>query len=697
MYRIRLNYPLLIIGTLMIFQSLPVFPLSQHFNANLHLIEPAIAGETNFAPTTNQASKDRVAQLSDKLPLTFEVNQGQAASNIKYLSRAGGCSFQLSATAAWLKIRNPADSSAQRSGSPRPNASIQALSLSMNLIGARDSNHISASGELPGKANYFIGSDPKKWRTNIPTYSRIKFHNVYEGVDLCYYGDDNKLEYDFIVAPGASFNPIRLRFDGAQRLKLDDSGDLIVETPFGQLRQLKPVIYQEAAGIKRRVYGKYVVLGELEAGFDVASYDSDLSLIIDPVFVYSTAIGGSGNDNGNAIAVDDLGNAYITGATTSLDFPTVNAFQSSLKPGEFGNPSEAFVAKLNPTGTALIYSTYLGGSNGDSGNGIAVDSSGSAYVTGSSSSSDFPTTANAFQTKASGGGDAFIAKLNTAGNRLSYSTYLGGPNARVFGTDTNVGRGIAVDREGSAYVAGYTYSHMFPLKKAAQKVFNSGNINGFDCLRFLLAPVAEDAFITKLNPTGSGLIFSTYLGGGGTDEAYGIAVDSNGSAYVTGTTCSIDFPTTVPSNEVGVGAFLTKLSASGRSLVYSRRIGGRGQDFGNSVAVDADGNAYVTGQTDSDNFPTTSPIQARLGGSVMYITNDGGASWRSASGLSNSTVNSVSIDPGNSTRVLAAFSNRFGPGGGRQRLELAIKIRPPVGIDCHPFRLAGRTESGAHG
>jgi photosystem II stability/assembly factor-like uncharacterized protein len=664
MYRNHLISPFFVIVALLIFDSLPVLPVSQRFNGDLQSIEAGKPGRNILRVPASRASRDRIAELFGALPLTFEPNQGQAAPNVKYLSRAGGCSFLLSATAAWLKICNPADSSTEVHGSHRQNESVPALTVSVNLIGASDSHHVTTSGELPGKANYFIGTDPGKWRTNIPTFSRIKFHSVYRGVDLSYYGNGRELEYDFIVAPGASFKTIRLGFAGAKRLTLDDSGDLLIETHSGPVRQLKPVIYQETAGVKRPVYGNYVIHDTLEAGFAVPSYDPSLPLVIDPVFVYSTSIGGSRDEFGNGVAMDSEGNAYITGATSSLDFPSVNAIQPGIKTGEFGAPSDAFVAKLNPTGTELLYSTYLGGIGFDTGNGIAVDSSGNAYITGASSSNDFPTTANAFQTTASGGGDAFIAKLNAAGNRLSYSTYLGGPNARVFGANTNVGRGIAVDREGSAYIAGYTYSHMFPLKKAAQITFNSGNINGFDCLRFLLAPVAEDAFITKLNPAGSGLSYSTYLGGIGTDEAYGIAVDSNGNAYVTGTTCSIDFPTTVPSSEVGVGAFLTKLSSSGRDFVYSRRLGGRGQDFGNSVAVDANGNAYVTGQTDSDNFPTVSPLQPHLGGSVLYITNDGGLSWKPVPGLSNSPVNSVAIDPSNPLRVLVASINRFGAGSG---------------------------------
>jgi len=620
---------------------------------------------TTLHQATSDPLKDRVARLYGALPLTFEVNQGQAAPRAKYLTRSPGCSIQLSSTTAWFNLRTRDDATIRGTTSRSSNAAAESCTLRMNLVGARDSNRVTELDELPGKSNYFIGSDPQKWRTNIPNYSRIKFHSVYPGVDLLYYGSGRELEYDFVVAPGASFRKIQLRFEGAERLTLDDSGDLLIQTPVGEVRQRKPVTYQETGGVKRSVEGNYVLRAPLEAGFDVPSYDPRLALVIDPVFIYSTSVGGSSNENGNAVAMDDSGNVYITGATTSLDFPSVNAFQPGLKlPAVgIGTPSDAFIAKLNPSGTAL-YSTYLGGGSVDVGNSIAVDSSGNAYVTGLASSDDFPTTGNAFQRKASGGGDAFITKLNAAGNRLSYSTYLGGPNAHGFRTNSNVGRGIVVDREGSAYVAGFTFSDEFPLKRAAQADFNHGNINGFDCLRFFLAPTAEDAFITKLNPEGSGLIYSTYLGGIGVEEANGIAVDSSGSAYVVGTTCSFDFPGMVTGNQIGVACFLTKLSASGNSFVYSLRFGGRGQDFGNSIAVDANGNAYVTGQTDSDDFPTTAALQSGLAGSVIYISNDGGGSWKSASGLSNSMATSVAIDPTNSLRVLAGFLNRFGGTGG---------------------------------
>jgi photosystem II stability/assembly factor-like uncharacterized protein len=629
-------------------------------------IEAGTASTTTPHHVTSEALKDRVTRLYDVLPLTFEINQGQAASRAKYLTRSPGCSIELSSTAAWFNLRTRADGTIQGTTSRSSNTAVESCTLRMNLVGARDSNRVTPLDELPGKSNYFVGNDPQKWRTDIPNYSRIKFHNVYPGVDLLYYGSGRELEYDFVLAPGASFKQIQIRFEGAQRLTLDESGDLLIQTPLGEVRQRKPVTYQEVAGVKRPVEGSYVIRGTLEAGFEVSNYDPSLALVIDPVFIYSTSIGGSSNENGNAVATDDAGNVYITGATTSLDFPSVNAFQSGIKLPDvgIGIPSDVFIAKLNPSGTGLLYSTYLGGSRSDLGHSIAVDSSGNAYVTGFALSNDFPTTSNAFQTKASGSGDAFITKLNAGGNRLSYSTYLGGPNAHPFGLNTNSGLGIAVDREGSAYVTGYTFSDEFPLKRAAQGIFNSGNLNGFDCLRFFLAPTAEDAFITKLNREGSGLIYSTYLGGFGVDEANGIALDSSGAAYVVGTTCSFDFPGTVIGNEIGVAAFLTKISASGNSFVYSRRFGGRGQDFGNSVTVDANGNAYVTGQTDSDNFPTTAALQSGLAGSVIYITNDGGGSWGAASGLSNSPATSVAVDPSNPLRVLAGFINRFGSSGG---------------------------------
>ena len=644
------------------------------------VINRTLAGSTDskrsrFDP--DGSSINRTRELYRALPLAFEANCGQVDPQIKYLSRSAAGDLYLTENEAVIALR-PADRSSKKSATPNPgNAGLQPCTIRMKLTGASGRRRLIASTELPGKVSYFIGNDPKKWRTNVPTYSRVKSQGVYPGVDVVFYGKDRQLEYDFIVAPGANVKSINLAFEGAQRIQIDDSGDLLIETPAGQVRQRKPATYQESAGVRHDVEAGYIIRGEGEVGFEVAGYDPTRTLVIDPVFVYSTSIGGASNDSANAVALDSDGNAYITGMTTSIDFPAVNAFQPGLKIGPSpGVPSDAFVTKLNASGTAIVYSTYLGGSSGDVGNGIAVDSAGNAYVTGFASSSDFPTTVGAFQTKPSTGGDAFITKLNASGNGLSYSTLLGGPNTNGF-TTANVGRGIAVDRDGNAYVAGYTFSATFPLKKPAQSMFNMGVEFGFDCLRFSLIPVSEDAFITKLNPSGAALVYSTYLGGRGSDEAYAIAVDSNGSAYVTGTTCSFDFPTSTPTNDNNVSAFVVKLSGSGKQFAYGIRFGGRGNDIGYGVAVDFEGSAYVTGQTDSDDFPTTgSAFQPRLGGSVLYATTDGGSSWRAVSGFSNSSATVVDVDPTNPLRLFAGVVGRTAAPGLLQSIDGGMSWGP---------------------
>ena len=607
-------------------------------------------------------SREKAAEVYGGLPLGFEANSGQADPQVKYVSHAGGCNLYLTGKEAVVHLR---ESTRPHEGKPHSaNANSQSCMLRMKLVGARDATRIIALDELSGKTNYFIGNDPKKWRTNVPTFSSVKFQNVYPGVDVLYYGTRRELEYDFIVAPGASFKPIGLTFEGARRIRLDASGDLLIETPIGEIRQHKPLIYQQATGIKKAISGRYVVRGEREVGFEVGDYDPSRAMVIDPVFVYSTSIGGLDNDSANAVAVDAAGNAYLTGTTASLDFPTVNPFQRNLAlpPVFVGVLTDAFVAKLNPSGTALVYSTYLGGVRSDGANGIAVDSEGSAYVTGYSASSDFPTTSDAFQTKASSFGDAFISKLTPAGNSLAYSTRLGGPPTDTgFSFVANNGLGIAVDGEGSAYVTGYTFSDSFPVRKAAQAKLDRGFvICCYECfyLRLPGPSPREDAFVTKLNPSGAGLVYSTYLGGTGEDEGYSIALDSSGSAYVTGRTCSRDFTSSLYGGGAS-DAFVVKLNPSGNQFVYSRLLGGTGNDVGNGVAVDTAGNAYITGQTDSASFPTTQgAFQQDLGGSVSYATTDGGGRWNPGTGLPNSSVNVVAIDPLNPSTLYAGLGGR---------------------------------------
>lgn len=629
----------------------------------------------------NPAVRSKLSEAYGRVPLSFEANVGQADRRVKFLSRGNGYNLFLTSTEATFAFsktkrvspKNVSQGSARKQNpggpaervySPSRISDNKAAALRISLLGADKAAKVEAADELPGKNNYFIGSDSKKWRTNVPAYSRVKCESIYAGVDLVFYGNQRQLEYDFIVAPGVSFKSIRMAFEGAYRIRLNESGDLLIETSVGEIRQRKPIIYQETRGAKQPVRGGYVLRGEMEVGFEVADYDTSRTLVIDPLFVYSTSIGGSINDNATAVAVDAEGNAYITGITDSFDFPTVNAVQPLLNQNQISlsDPTDAFVMKLNPSGTALLYSTFLGGGDSDGANAIAIDSAGNAYVTGLAASKDFPTTPGAFQTKPSTGGDAFITKLNPAGNALVYSTYLGGSgNVPPASQTVTTGRGLAVDAEGSAYVTGYTFSPSFPTKKAAQGQFNRGATLPccFACLyNFAPGPSPlEDAFVTKLNPSGTGLVYSTYLGGSGQDEAFAIAVDSLKNAYVTGRTCSRDFGN-APYGGGFSDAFVVKLSSSGRQFEYSSLLSGSGDDTGNGIVVDSAGSAYVTGQTDSVNFPSTQrAFQQGLGGSVAYATADGGSRWSPRAGLPNSSVKAVAIDPTNPSTIYAGLGD----------------------------------------
>ena len=341
--------------------------------------------------------------------------------------------------------------------------------------------------------------------------------------------------------------------------------------------------------------------GRWQVGFQVAAYDATQRLIIDPVLVYSTYLGGSLFDRGEDIAVDSSGNAYVTGRTFSTDFPTASPFQAFNAGTSTG---DVFVTKLNAAGNAVVYSTYLGGSDDDFGPDIAVDSSGSAYVTGRTDSTDFPTT-NPFQATFGGGtfggGDAFVTKLNATGSALVYSTYLGGSGNENTISETG---GIAVDASGNAYVTGDTASTDFPTASPFQAAL--GGTSGF-----------PDAFVTKLNAAGSALVYSTYLGGSGTERGFDIALDASGNAYVTGDTNSTDFPTASPIQGTQAGgddAFVAKFNPAGSALVYSTFLGGSSTDESFGIAIDTSGNAYIAGETFSTDFPTVNPFQAAHGG-----------------------------------------------------------------------------------
>src|SRR6266699_4715299 len=365
------------------------------------------------------ADSARIVEGYGKLPLAFETNQGQSDPQVKFLSRGTGYSLFLTADTAVLSLEPSVPSPLSHRGKTSDSQSARAV-LQMKLVNTNPETQLIGLDELPGRSNYFIGNDPTKWHTNVRQFSKVRYENVYPGVDLVYYGHQRELEYDFVLHPGASPQAIRLGIAGARRLRLEH-GDLVLTSGTGEVHLRSPRIYQEADGVRHNVRGRYLIKNDGEVGFAVAMYDRRRTLVIDPVLAYATYLGGSSDDDGSGVAVDSAGNAYITGTTVSTDFPTVNAIQPTFHGGR-----DVFVTKINADGTALGYSTYLGGSVGsDFGVAIALDSAGSAYVAGMTDSLDFPTV-NAIQSTSHGNLDLFVTKINAGGNALVYSTYLGG-------------------------------------------------------------------------------------------------------------------------------------------------------------------------------------------------------------------------------------------------------------------------------
>lgn len=515
----------------------------------------------------------RVKESYSRIPLSFVANYGQADKKVKFTSRGSGYSLALTPTTFTLAVADPRNKS---------NESASASVLQATLLGGNLKANLTGLERLITKTNYFIGSDPRKWKTNVPNYAKVKYSAVYPGVDLVFYGNQNLLEYDFIVSPGADPGVIALGFDGITGMRVDEKGDLILRMDAGEIRLSKPVAYQQIGNARRIIPASYFIKSKNQIAFQIGSYDRSKPLIIDPTLAFSTFLGGNGSDRGNGIAVDSAGNAYITGTTASTDFPvTPGAFQTAIA-GIL--EIDAFVTKMNSTGTALIYSTYFGGSNRETGNDIAVDEAGNAYITGLTDSGDLPTTPGAFRTTPVGGDEfeAFAMKLNATGTALVYSTYLG----------PVIGSGIAVDSAGNAYITGQA-SDNYPTTPGVFQTVSGGS---------------SDGFVTKLNSTGTALVYSTFLGGSGFDVATEIAIDSGGNAYVTGQ-AGAGFPITPGAFQTSFGgssdAFVTKLNSTGTALVYSTFLGGSNTDSGNGIAVNPAGNAYVIGGSDSSNFPTT--------------------------------------------------------------------------------------------
>ncbi len=564
-------------------------------------------------------------------PLRFEENQGQTARGVRFISHGTGYELFLTPQEAVLALHptrrldpspthRMAHSQAQRDARHAEKTAV----LRMRLANANKTIKVAGVDPLPGRVDYFLGNDPANWRTNIPSYARVKYADVYPGVDLVFYGNQRRLEYDFIVAPGADPKAIALSLEGARKLRVNSRGDLLVTVAGGQVQLQKPLVYQQIRGERREITGNYAVTGDHRVSFEVAKYDLSEPLIVDPVLVYSTYLGGELDDTAAAIAVDSLGKAVVTGTTFSLHFPTTaGAFTPSPLAS---NPNGVvFVTRMDPTGTHQVYSSYVGGSGGDSGFGVALDAAGHIYVAGQTSSTDFPTTTNALKPGPNAGnvnGTSFIFEIDptVAGSgSLVYSSYLGGTQGV-----SETANGIATDKNGLVYVVGLTASQPgtalanFPVtaSTALQPTAPTGIATG-------------TAFLAKLDTTQLGaasLIYSTYLGGNGahaaspgpgfSDAGFGVAEDSAGNTYVAGTTGSTDFPTTtgtafqptVPAGNTGGTAFVSRFDttkAGAASLLYSTYLGGDAADFGGAIALGSSNVAYVTGTTKSLLFRTT--------------------------------------------------------------------------------------------
>lgn len=579
----------------------------------------------------------RIAQIErtyGQLPMSFEANEGQTDPQVRFLSRGQGYGLFLTSTGAVLSLGRSATAPNDPIG-PRDLATEQsnireATTFRMHLRGAAGSARISGLEELSGKVNYFIGNEAESWRTNVPTYARVRYENIYPGVDLVYYGNQRQLEYDFVVAPGASVKSIRLSFDGANKVRLNRHGDLILTTKAGKLTLLRPLAYQEIDDKKRKVSSHYLLTGRGQVSFQVGSYDKSRPLVIDPVLVYSTYLGGSDDDQGNGIAVDSLGSVYITGQTSSLDFPAANSFQPTK-----GGLSDAFITKLNPAGSAIVYSTFLGGTSTDIGTSIALDGAGNAYVTGQTGSNNFPLL-NPLHPTLGGSLDAFVAELNPSGSALIFSTFLGG-------TSNDGGNSVAVDAAGSAYVTGFSFSRDFPTNNALQ------------------ANRAGNAAFKTLNGAGNwaasdtGLIAST---------VNSLTFDSGNSSTIyaatdTGIFKSIDAGinwTALGSQQTATPVNKIAINPTDSSILYAATAGGifKSFDGGSNFTPINNGLILTFVRTIIVDPVTPTTLYATNFGSVVFKSTNAGDNWIPGFINGASLINDLVIDPNTPTTLYAA-------------------------------------------
>ena len=587
----------------------------------------------------NPAPPVRIRELVQRPPLFFEENSGQLDSQVRYVARTRRADVFLTRNAAVFALRG---------------TTIDATdSFSIHWADSRPDVVVAGEQQLAGNAHYFIGNDPSKWQTGIPTFGKVRYRQLYRGVDLIFYGREGEVEFDLELQPGAAVDGTRLSFEGVDSLQVADQGDLVLRIHDREIRQRRPRAYPKDADTSSEIRAWYELNGSKEVAIRLGPHDSSRGVVIDPVLTFSTYLGGSDTDAANGIAVDSAGNIYVVGSTISTNFPTANARQSALA-GTF----DIFVSKFNPAGSALIYSTYLGGQGNDYGTGIAVDSAGNAYVLGYSNSSNFPT-AQPLQASLAGEFDIVLSKLNATGSSLIFSTYYGGAR-------TDNARGIALDGTGAVYIVGDTDSVNFPTQNPIQATLRG----------------TSDAFVVKVNPSGSSVVYSTLLGGSLTEFGNGITVDGSGNAYIVGNTASSDFPTANALQATKAGAtdvFVAKINAAGSALVYSTYLGGTDYDFGYGIALDGNGGAVVVGQTASADFPTLTPVQQTFGGggdafvsklsasgsTLLYSTFLGGSGQDIAYAVALDSMGNAYVTGDTVSANFPSLHSLQGPGGDR--------------------------------
>lgn len=660
-----------------------------------------------------------------QIPISFEENLGQADKEVKFISHGIDYNLLLTSSKAFLLTN-----------------SKEFDSLEIEFLAANSDTQLIGKNKLAAKTNYLLGDNENNWQKSINNYKAVTYKELYPGIDLVFYGKANNLEYDLVVSPKVDPSLVKLRFQELNNshqtsIEIDKQGDLLIKTKSGLVRQHKPFVYQEIEGRQIAVNGSYKKHDDNTIGFSLAEYNQDFPLVIDPEISFSTYLGGQLTDQASAIAVDKEGNSYIVGTTSSNNFPLVKPLQATSG----GGPLDIFIAKLSADGSSLIYTTYLGGSSIDQAFDIAIDSSNNVYITGLTISSNFPTKSALQAQKGGGVFDAFVTKINASGSELVYSTYLGGSDddqgfslavneqGNVFitgstasrnfpgvtegvlngitdgfvtelnrqgtaviysrflgGNDEDEASSIAIDQQDNAYVTGDTFSPNFPVKDGVQ-----ANLAG-----------EQDAFITKLNLSGD-VVYSSYLGGTGNDSAIDIVVDLEGNAYITGSTASSNFPikdALQMTNAGGGDAFITKIAANGKEVVFSTYLGGTLTDNASSIALDPVGNVYVSGTTFSTNFPMLKPVQDKnkgsndvfltkinaFGNSLLYSTYLGGAGQEDSLGITVDTSGTTYL-AGTSISTDFPVVNALQSASAGTADAFITKILEPIGPPIPDFSL----------